>query len=337
MNILITSAGRRSYLIKYFKKALKNTGLIHASNSEWSSALQAADKAVITPPIYSSCYIKFILKYALDNKISVIISLFDIDLLVLSRNKKLFEKKGIKIIVSDYKTIQICNDKWKTFKFLKSIKIPTPESCLSIKKCKQKINNGNLNYPLIIKPRWGMGSIGIYQANNELELNILFKKTLNNILNSYLKYESEININKSIIIQQKLEGNEYGLDVFNDLKGKFLACVPKRKISMRAGETDSAEIIDEPSLFKLGYQLSSSLKFISNLDVDCFKVKNNYYILELNCRFGGQYPFSHIAGANFPKALIRMLENKTIEKKLLTAKPGTIGTKDITPIILKNE
>ena len=314
MNILLTSAGRRSYIVKYFKEALNDDGLVHASNSAWSPALQVADKTTITPIIYDSSYINFLLAYSKKNNITTIISLFDIDLPILSKNKKLFTKNGIKVIVADYKTTQICNDKWKTFEFLKSTGIRTPDSCLSINEAHQKLINGNWIFPLIIKPRWGMGSIGIYQTDNDFELKVLYKKTRDQIFNSYLKYESSFDANKSVIIQQKLEGSEYGLDVFNDLKGKFLTCIPKRKIAMRAGETESAEVINNSELFKIGKKLSQSLSFVANLDVDCIKTRKGYYVLDLNCRFGGLYPFSHLAGANFPKAIISMLKNEPVKK-----------------------
>ena len=180
-----------------------------------------------------------------------------------------------------------------------------------------------------------MGSIGIFEADDKEELLVLYKKTLNSIKNSYLKYESTQELDKSIIIQEKLLGDEYGLDVFNDLNGGFLTCVAKKKLAMRAGETDSAEIIENNELTKIGIKISQLSKHIGNLDVDCFYVDNRFYILEMNCRFGGQYPFSHLAGVNFPKAIVEMLKNNVVDSTLLTPTYGTKGFKDILPVELK--
>jgi carbamoyl-phosphate synthase large subunit len=77
------------------------------------------------------------------------------------------------------------------------------------------------------------------------------------------------------------------------------------------------------------------LKHIANIDVDCFKVEDIYHILEINCRFGGQYPFCHLAGVDFPKAIINMLSNIKISPELLIAKYGTVGFKDLMPIKIK--
>ena len=81
-----------------------------------------------------------------------------------------------------------------------------------------------------------------------------------NIEESYLKYESNLDPTRSIIIQEKLIGDEYGLDVFNDLNGNFLTCVPKKKLAMRAGETDSAEIINNADLFSIGEKIVTDTK-----------------------------------------------------------------------------
>src|SRR6056297_98478 len=334
MNILLTSVGRRSYLVKYFREALKGNGLIHAANSIETYAMQLADKSVVTPLIYDENYIDFILDYSLENNIRAIISLFDIDLPILAKNKKRFEASGIQVIVSDYEITKICNDKWFTYQFFVDNGFNTSSTFLSVKEAVKAIDNKEIQYPLIIKPRWGMGSIGIYEADNQDELEIFYKKTQKKITESYLKYESQNAIDKCIIIQEKLRGEEYGLDIFNDFKGNLLSCVPKRKIAMRAGETDGAEIIDSPTLKELGEKISDKTNHIGNLDLDCFFKDNKFYFLEMNCRFGGQYPFSHLAGVNFPLAIIQMLSDQAPDPKILKAKPGIIGIKGIVPVKL---
>lgn len=332
MNILLTSVGRRTYMVNYFKDALQGKGLVHAANSVETYAMKIADQSVLTPLIYDGDYIDFLLDYCLKYKINAVISLFDIDLPVLSINKHKFIENNISVIVSDIEFIQICNDKWLTHNFLVDNGFNVPTSFLSVTDVIKALDKNTINFPLIIKPRWGMGSIGIFEADDKEELLVLYKKTLNSIKNSYLKYESTQELDKSIIIQEKLLGDEYGLDVFNDLNGDFLTCVPKKKLAMRAGETDSAEIIENNELTKIGKKISQLSKHIGNLDVDCFYVDNRFYILEMNCRFGGQYPFSHMAGVNFPKALLQLIQKEKVEETFLKANSGTIGIKDLVPV-----
>lgn len=330
MNILLTSAGRRNYLVKYFKEAIQDQGEIHASNSVWSPALEVADKAVITPLIYDDTYIQFILEYCLTNDISVILSLFDIDLPVLSKSKNLFKKNGIELLVSDFEVTQICNDKWETYKFLISNGILTPKTFISKQNCLESVSCGQTKFPLVIKPRWGMGSIGICVADNRNELEVLVKKTKNEILNSYLKFESTATPDESIIIQEMVSGIEYGLDVINDLNKNYITTLVKRKTAMRAGETDSAITENNPILRKTGETISKHLGHILNLDVDCFfDIVKKPYVLEMNCRFGGHYPFSHLAGANLPLAIVKWISGKVVERSLFDIQYGVEGYKEI--------
>jgi carbamoyl-phosphate synthase large subunit len=321
-------------MVRYFREALESNGIVHAANSEFTFAMQEADQAVLTPLIYDEDYIGFLINYCIVNKINTIIPLFDIDLPILSNNKEKLSENGITAIVSDIGVTQICNDKWLTHKFLVKNGFDSPISFLSISDCKKAIEKKTIHFPLILKPRWGMGSLSIYEVNDIPELEVLYKKVRYEIFNSYLKFESGLDKDNCIIIQQKIIGEEYGIDVFNDLDGDFLCSVPKRKKIMRAGETDIAEIIQNPALDELGFKLSNDLKHIANLDVDCIRQGNKYYILDMNCRFGGQYPFAHLAGVNFPQVLIDIRLGLPIDNDLLRVKEYITGTKNLDIVLL---
>lgn len=317
MNILLTSVGRRTYLIKYFQEALGEKGKIFASNSVLTHSLKQADGWIITPNIYSETYVDFLLEYCITNHITVIISCFDIDLPILSAARTRFQMYGISVIVSSLEVTKICNDKWKTYEMLLNLGLDTPKTYCHLSTAKRALKTHSICYPLIIKPRWGMGSIGIYQVDNDEELDILYFKLQREIFKTYLKYESKADFDDCIIIQEMIEGQEYGLDVFNDLHGNLATIIAKKKIAMRAGETDIAEIVDNTPFLLIGNTLSQGLGHIANLDVDCFVSNDNRILtLELNCRFGGQYPFSHLAGANFPKQIIRWLEGYSTDSNI---------------------
>ena len=331
MNIVLTSVGRRGYLVKYFKEALGENGEVHVSNSSAiTPSFEYADYAVVTPLIYDNTYIKFLKNYCMKNQIDAIISLFDIDLPVLAKHKEEFNALGCKVIVSDFDFVNICNDKWKTYKFLKSSGFNCPATYLDIPSFMKSKNNGDVDYPVIIKPRWGMGSISVFQADNDEELIVLYKKVCKEIGKTYLKYEAKEDLEHCVIIQEKLCGQEYGLDIINDLSGNYQNTVVKEKFAMRSGETDCARTVTETSLNRLGEELSLKTKHIANLDCDVFLVENTPYILEMNARFGGGYPFSHIAGVNLPKAIINWLSGKSVDRSILTAKTNVLAHKDIT-------
>lgn len=338
MNILLTSVGRRGYLVQYFKEALNGNGKVYVSNSNINSpAFKYADEWVVSPLIYDNNYIDFLLKYCKKNEIKMLISLFDIDLYVLAKNKDRFKEIGTIVVVSDKDFIQISNDKWLTYKYLINQNIKTPKSYLTISDVDKALINGEIVFPLIVKPRWGMGSLEIFTADNREELLLFYKKIIRNIKKSYLKYESNQDINKSVIIQEKIIGDEYGVDIINDLNGKYRATAIRKKIGMRAGETDAAEIIYNKEIEGVAKEIANCSKHVGNLDVDILSDGSNYYVLEMNARFGGGYPFSHLAGVNLPLALIRWARGLEISDELLHAKAGVIGHKDLVIIKSKSD
>ena len=335
MNILLTSVGRRTYMIEYFKNALNENGYVFASNSVFTYSLKKADGYILTPPIYDEKYIDFLVQYCREKSVNAIISVFDIDLPVLAKNRKTFEEFGIKLIVSEERAVDICNDKWKTYQFLCSIGLKQPKTYISLEECKSNLIEGKIKFPLIIKPRWGMGSIGIFDIETVEELDVLYKKVHKIIFDSYLSFESNQDSNSCIIIQQKITGKEFGLDVLNDLDGNYVATVAKQKLAMRAGETDIAQTVDESIFLNVSKTISQSLRHIGNLDIDCFMTSDEeIYVLEMNCRFGGQYPFSHLSGVDFPAQIIRWLNNLSTEEKFITPKCSITACKELMPVIL---
>ena len=337
MNLLLTSIGRRSYLVNYFKEALGGKGEVHVSNSSaLTPAFACADKNVVTPLIFSGEYIAFIQKYCDENHIDGIISLLDIDLPILSAHKKIFEDHGTKVIVSDEAVIRICNDKWETYQFLIDNDFNALKTYVTLESAREGIKAKEIRFPVMVKPRWGMGSIAIYEAGNEEELCVLYNKTKHHIKNTYLKYESKENLEESVLIQEKITGQEYGLDIINNLKGEYQNTIVKKKIAMRSGETDCAETMDHPVLKALGKTISEKLRHIGNLDADVFLDGDTPYLLEMNARFGGGYPFSHMAGVNLPLAIVKWLGGDEVDKSLLTERIGVLSHKDIEMVSIKN-
>lgn len=329
MNIMLTSVGRRAYMVKYFKDALKGRGKVYVSNSdEKSIAFKYADEHVISPLIYDENYIPFLLNYCAENSIDILISLFDIDLLMLAKHKKSFDEIGTHVIVSDPQIVEICNDKWRTYQFLSNNGFHTPASCLKMNEVIKKISIGELQYPIVVKPRFGCGSISVAIAYDEEDLRYLTKKSNRDIGNSYLKYESAMAKDK-VIYQQCLKGQEYGADVINDLHGETQNVIVRKKLAMRSGETDIAELVDVPSIKSVLEKLGETTKHIANMDCDVFLVDGVPYILEMNARFGGGYPFSHMGGCNLPKAIVEWIEGNAVDKQMLSSQKGIIGFKEI--------
>lgn len=329
MKLLLTSVGRRTYLVRYFKKAVGEGGEVHAANQIDTPAMEAADYHVFTPLIYDDSYIPFLLDYCKTQEIGLLISLFDIDLPVLSAHRREFEAIGVTVVVSDPEVIAVCNDKWQTFRYLSGHHIPVPKTYVSLEAVRRALADGNICFPVMVKPRWGMGSLAIYQADDERELEVFYQKSRKAIGDSYLRFEAAQDLDSCIILQEKLKGQEYGLDVINDLDCRYQVTVQKCKYAMRSGETDCAQTVEEEALSLLGEKLGRLLGHRGNLDVDVFRTETGFVVLEMNARFGGGYPFSHMAGVDLPQAIVNWKLGIPVEQKLLTPQIGVTSHKDI--------
>lgn len=321
MNILFTCAGRRTYLLKYFKEQLGEDGKIIATDMQLSApALTAADVKIQVPAVYADDYIDRTLKICMDNNVKAVICLNDLELPILAANKDKFEDMGINVLVSSPEVIDICFDKYRTAQYVESLGLDTPATYVDYMAAVNALKTGTLKFPLVLKPRWGSGSIGIEFVHSMDELEEIYAMLLKKVKKSILANASQGD--EYILIQQKIEGQEYGIDVMNDLEGKNRGVSVKKKLAMRAGETDKAQTIDNESIRNIGRTLGDNLLHIGNLDVDVFEKEGKYYVLELNPRFGGGFPFSYEAGVNFPKAIIEWLKGNDIDDSMLIPEYG---------------
>ena len=290
-------------------------------------ALTAADIKVQVPAVYDPTYIDVTLDICKKYNINALLCLNDLELPILAENKARFEAIGVTVIVSDPKVIDIAFDKYKTAQWVESIGLNAPKTYVTLASAKEALAKGEIAFPLFMKPRWGSGSIGLETIDDMEELDIYYHLLMKKIKKTILATASVGD--EYIMIQEKLTGEEFGLDVMNDLKGNNVGVSVKQKLAMRAGETDKAITVDIPEVYEMGRKIGQNLHHIGNLDVDIMQRANgDYCVLELNPRFGGGYPFSYEAGVNMPKAIIQWLKGKTVEESLLSPQIGKMFSKN---------
>lgn len=326
-NVLLSCAGRRNYLIGYFRQALAGRGRICAVDaSPHAAALQEADTSFLAPTHADPDYLDAMLRLCRDNDIRMLISLNDLELPILARHKDRFLAQGTLPVVSSAAVIDLCLDKWATATFLPSIGLKAPRTWLSLLDAHAAVRAGELAFPMIVKPRFGSASVGVFHARSQAELDALWQLcALQHNQSAHLS--ASVGPHETVLVQEMLHGQEHGLDVINDLNGNHAATFGKRKLAMRAGETDRAVTVHDPRFEKIGRRLSETLKHVGNLDCDVFVDNDECHVLELNPRFGGGYPFSHLAGANLPAALVAWAMGEIPSPDWLAVRPDVIGAK----------
>lgn len=328
MNVLLTCAGRRGYLVEYFRAALDGRGLILAADmSAEAPALAIADRWFQVPSADHHAYLDVLVELCRANGVRLVVSLNDLELPVLSGARERFLEVGAVVAVPDPDIVQTCFDKWQTHHFLTRNGIGNPRTYLTINDATEALRSGRLGFPVVVKPRWGSASIGIEFAMDEQELRSVYDVLRRRMADSILRKVSLSDPDHSILIQECLAGTEYGLDVINDFSGRTAAVFVKEKLAMRAGETDRAVTRLRPELEAVGHMIGTKLGHIGNLDVDVFEKSGRISVLELNPRFGGGYPFSQMAGANVPAALLAWLEDRPVDPNWLTVAPDIASAK----------
>lgn len=295
MNILLINPGRRDYMVNFFlslkKKYNLNIFLVDPDKNIPSFKVSTLTKNNVCPKVKNSKkFLSFLNKFVSKNKIDVIFPISDRELKILSQKKKFFMKRGVNVIVSDLKIIENCQNKIKFSKYLKKFNILCPK--IITKK------NIKKNLPVIKKEVNGSAS-----KNQE----VIFKS-------------SQININyeKKFFFQKFLKYQEYNLDILNDLNGNYLHSCAKKKLFIRSGETDKAEMINNKVFKNFAKKLSKALKHIGVVDVDFFYNKKKFYVLDINPRLGGGYPFTHLYGYDYIDKILFMIKNPN--KKIFFSK-----------------
>lgn len=307
MNILILSCGTRNKIIQYFKKELAGKGKVIATDcSELAPALYEADKYYIVPRIDEDGYIDRLLSICKENGIKAVISLIDPELTILAKHKEEFLKIGSMPIVSDLNVVETAFDKYRMYQFLIENNFKTAKSYVDKEKFYCDVKAGKINFPVFVKPIKGSASININKVYSMEEIEILFSR-FNNLM-----------------IQEFMDGVEYGIDVYIDMiSNEPVAIFAKKKIKMRAGETDKSVSVRDENLFKLITKFVTTAGFKGVVDIDVFKINGEYFISEVNPRFGGGYPHAYESGVNIPKMIINNMRGIVNTNKVGQYETGT--------------
>jgi carbamoyl-phosphate synthase large subunit len=304
-NVLLTSAGRRSYLVEYFKRALNGRGKVIAANMyKDAPAMYVADEAVVVPQACDENYIQTILDICKHYEIDLICSLHDLDVFILSKHISRFEQAGILPVLPDAEWGRICLDKYECYCHLKKNGFHMPWTDISLDKTLHALESGAIQFPLILKARMGFGSEGLNRCDSKEELIFLYNRIQKQISTMKIEKFFENPIEEVILIQQAIEGTEYCVDIVNDLNGKYITHLALEVHTMRAGETDFITTADPSIAADIPHRLSKLTKHRGIWGVDIIYDKGKPLIIDINPRFTGDYPYHHISGANIPAAIL---------------------------------
>ena len=235
MNILVLSVGTRNKIVQYFKNALEGKGSVIAADcSEIAPAIYAADKYYIVPRMDDPQYLDVIYDICRENDVSGVLSLIDPELSLLAAHIEEFNKIGVTVIGSDYDLCEMSLNKMQMYQWLTEHGYKCARSWMDKEEFYKAVEEGQATYPVFVKPYRGSASINISKVFDKETVEVLFAHE------------------EDLMIQEYLNGQEIGADVYIDMmSGEVVSIFTKKKLKMRAGETDKAVSFKDPALFEL--------------------------------------------------------------------------------------
>ncbi len=284
-NILFLSVGRRVELVQAFKSELDKRSLgalIFATdlNPDYSAACQVVDIALKSPRVTDSGYVDFVLDLCSRERIGLVVPTIDTELLLLARNRQRFLDAGIDLVVSSNSLVAACRDKRVTSKVFDELGIDTPRI----------YSKDSIVFPCFAKPFDGSCSIGALLIDKQEKLS---KALLGDEKMMFMEF-----IDKSF--------SEYTVDAYYSNNGELKCLVPRERIEVRAGEV-SKGVTRKNFVYDYLLQKMKRLKGARGcitLQLFANEASLKFAAIEINPRFGGGFPLSYSAGANYPGWLI---------------------------------
>lgn len=294
MNILMCSVGRRGELLKNFRSSLSEGSMIVATDlSPYAPALYFADKQYLVPRIDDPKYIDVILDICKKEAINAVTTFIDPEIGILAKNREKFSELGVEVLAPYEETAALCFNKYSMFKHLQSVGIPTVMTWGTLEEFDEARKEGKVDFPVFVKPRTGSGSVGARRVY------------------SYEILAESMKEDPSLIIQELMDCEDLDADVYIDtITHEAVAAFSKRKIETRIGGASKTISFKDEKLFAFISEIVKTLKFNGPVDMDFFYRDGQYYLSEVNPRFGGAYLHAYGAGVDFIKLIERNLKGE---------------------------
>jgi carbamoyl-phosphate synthase large subunit len=288
-NVLVPGASAPAGIntIKSLKLANFKVKVLSTDSNTLSAGFYLADYSEVVPEVDSKDYLEVLFKIIDKYDINVLMPSSGHDIFPFSENKEKLKRNGVIAVVSERDVLEICRDKILTFEHLnKKFNLPFTTD---------KKNNIS-EFPIIAKPRYGKGSRDIIKIDDFAELDYVDSRYSN------------------MIFQEYLPGDEYTIDVLSDLDSNPVTSVPRVRLQTRGGISTKGKIVLDKELIEESFRIVKHLNIIGPSCVQVKKDKDDgFKLVEINPRLGGGTIFSTLAGANFPKMIIDMVEGRSVK------------------------
>lgn len=330
ISLLLSSAGRRPYLVEWFQEALTANNvegrIVVVDADTYAPSRGAADTFLVAPPVVSEEYDSWLAGTLEREGIDLAISINDFELSHWANLEAGFPAEDCLLRLT-VETQRLVEDKLLMARALCEQGVQVPETQTGTLALSSVDPSAAGEY--VTKGRFGSASRGLRMVTGK-ELPDVITDVGKEVTDAAGRVfdPSDPRVLDLFVVQERVRGEEYGLDVVSDLGGNHVGVLARRKITMRAGETDRAESVDAAMFEGLAEQITHAIPHRGSIDVDVIiDDAGEMWVIDVNPRFGGGYPFSHLAGANIPAAYVAWATEATPNPSWLRSTPGVVSSK----------
>lgn len=283
--VLRTAAGApvAPFVIKALKQ-IPGVRVVAVDCDPLSCGFAFADRHYQVPRVDAEGFLETMLEICRQESVDLLLPDLDEELALLAAARDRFLALGTRVVVSAPDVIRECTDKYRTFLFFRDRGIPTPETWLP-----EEVGAGqSLRLPVIVKPRCGRGSSGVFRAGSRKELEYSLERVTNPL------------------IQEFVDGVEYTIDTMSDLEGKFLYCSVRQRLATDSGISVKGRTVVHPVISEFTRRIVEGLPIAGPACVQGIEDKDGIKFTEINPRLAGGVPLSIAAGAPILTDLVRL-------------------------------
>ncbi len=236
-----------------------------------------SNKVKLVPRTGEPHYIDSLITLLQTENIDIAIPGIESDVECWNSHRLIIERTGAFPLLNNSKLINLCLDKWEFYLELEKNGV---EERIPTSLCK---DYEVYNYPIILKPRRGMGSRGIVKIENQ---------------NQFNEYSSKIG--STLMVQQYIGNDldEYTVGAFFDYDSKLSACIMMRRLLSPLGYTTESEVVDSKDIVPVLEKLGDIFKPVGPTNFQFRRDKSKWKLLEINPRISSSTSIRKAFGYN---------------------------------------
>lgn len=298
--VLLTCVGRRVDIVRAFGAA--GAATVAVDVNPLAPALYAADRHALVPPVADGEYVPALAELVAAHDVDLVVPLADTDQLVLAERR---DELGALVLLPAPDVVERTNDKYLAHVFFEEHGVDSPPTWLPADA------PDDVEFPVLVKARFGFGSRNIFRAHDPEELAF------------FLRYSPV-----EPMVQRVCAGAEFSLDVFGDLEGRCLNAIPRTMIESAGGESIKGMTIRDMELVEVGRRVSETLGIVGPATVQCFRTApGRHEVTDVNLRFGGAFPLPLAAGSRYPELALALAGGERPEPRLGEYREGVLMTR----------